>query len=316
MEKNCDYTRREHLIFPNPLKKGDTIGLVCPSSPTTKEKVAKSVEFMRSLGFNVKLGKSCLCELHGYLAGDACIRADDINRMFADDTVKGIFCVRGGYGSSQLMTLLDYEMIRRHPKIFVGYSDVTNLLLAFFQLCGLVTFHGPMVASNFLEHFDSYTEESLWRTLNMGESLTFYNPPGRELTSVKEGCAEGLLVGGNLSLVTSMIGTFYSPDFRGKILFLEEIGETVPKIHRMLDQLRLTGIIGQIRGVLLGDFTDCTNPYDSEYGVNELFNDFFCPFKKPVISNIACGHSFPTATLPIGTFCTMDADIKKICFYR
>ncbi len=316
MERNGDYTRREHLIFPKPLKEGDTIGLVCPSSPTKLENVVKSVEFMKQLGFQVKLGKSCSCNLHGYLAGNACLRADDINRMFADDTVKAIFCIRGGYGSSEIMTLLDYEMIRRHPKIFVGYSDVTNLLTAFFQLCGLVTFHGPMVASNFLEHFDFYTEESLWRTLHMGESLVFLNPPGRELTVVKEGCAQGLLIGGNLSLVTSLIGTFYAPDFRGKILFLEDIGETVPKIHRMLDQLRLTGIIGQIRGVLLGDFTDCPNPYDSEYGVNELFQDFFRPFKKPVLSNLACGHGFPTATLPIGTFCTMDTKVKQICFYR
>ncbi|HCL00962.1 MAG TPA: LD-carboxypeptidase [Lachnoclostridium phytofermentans] len=316
MEKNCLNTSREHLIFPNPLKKGDTIGLVCPSSPTTKEKVVKSVEFMQDLGFDVKLGRSCWCELHGYLAGDASLRAEDINRMFADDTVKAIFCIRGGYGSSQIMNLLNYDMIRKHPKIFVGYSDITNLLSAFFQLCGFVTFHGPMVASNFLQHFDPYTEESLWRTLFMGESLTFQNPKGRELTTVKEGCAEGLLVGGNLSLITSQIGTFYAPDFRGKILFLEDVGETVPRIGRMLDQLWLTGIIGQIRGILLGDFTDCTNPYDSEYGVNELFQDFFCQFKKPVLSNLACGHSFPTATLPIGTFCTMDTIQKQICFYR
>lgn len=316
MEKNCFYTSREHLIFPDQLKKGDTIGLVCPSSPTTKEKVVKSVEFMQDLGFDVKLGRSCWCELHGYLAGDACQRAEDINQMFADDTVKAIFCIRGGYGSSQIMNLLNYAMIRKHPKIFVGYSDITNLLSAFFQLCGFVTFHGPMVASNFLQHFDPYTEESLWRTLFMGESLTFLNPKGRELTTVKEGCAEGLLVGGNLSLITSQIGTFYAPDFRGKILFLEDVGETVPRIGRMLDQLWLTGIIGQIRGILLGDFTDCTNPYDSEYGVNELFKDFFCQFKKPVLSNLACGHSFPTATLPIGTFCTMDTIQKQICFYR
>lgn len=266
MEKNCVNTSREHLIFPDQLKRGDTIGLVCPSSPTTKEKVVKSVEFMQDLGFDVKLGRSCWCELNGYLAGDACLRAEDINRMFADDTVKAIFCIRGGYGSSQIMNLLNYDMIRKHPKIFVGYSDITNLLSAFFQLCGFITFHGPMVASNFLQHFDPYTEESLWRALFMGESLTFQNPKGRELTVVREGCAEGLLVGGNLSLITSQIGTFYAPDFRGKILFLEEVGETVPRIGRMLDQLWLTGIIGQIKGVLLGDFTDCTNPYDSKYG--------------------------------------------------
>lgn len=316
MEKDCTFRKREHLVFPKRLEKGDTVALVCPSSPTSSERVMQCADLIRKQGYEVRVSKNCCCRLHGYLAGEASARAEEINRMFADDSVKAIFCIRGGYGSSQIMNLLDYDMIRKHPKIFVGYSDVTNLLSAFLQLCGMVTFHGPMVSSNMLEHFDTYTEQSFFDTIGMGEELIYHNAPGQKLVTVKEGRAEGILVGGNLALVTSMIGTFYSPDFRGKILFLEDVNESIPRIHRMLDQLRLTGILGQVKGILLGDFADSSNPDDKEYETKDLWADFFKEYRKPVFSNLSCGHSFPTATLPIGTYCTMDTCNQQICFYR
>lgn len=304
------------MIFPNPLNYGDTVGLVSPSSPTSPERVELCKSFVEQLGFRVIVGKSCKKNHHGYLAGTDIERANDMNEMFENPEVKGIFCIRGGYGSARIMRLLDYNMIRKNPKIFVGYSDITNLNMAFLKLCNLVTFHGPMVSSNMLEHFDDYTRESFFAAIDMNGEYDFCNPVGEELHIISHGRAKGRIIGGNLALLINMIGTFYMPDLRGSILFIEDVHESVPRVNRMLDQLSLLGVFEQVNGILIGDFTECENDDDKSFQILDLFSEYFSQLKIPVISNIKSGHGYPMGTLPIGTICNIDTVKKRIRFSK
>ena len=170
------------MVFPERLREGDTVGLAAPAFPVKEEERDGCVKLLEGMGYRVKLG-TCLENMynfHNYLAGDARVRAEDINRMFADSQVKAVFCVRGGYGSSQIMKYLDFDLVKENPKIFVGYSDITNLHSVFQMFGNLVTFHGPMVCSNMLKDFDDYTRSGLFAALNMEEELEFRNPPGRK----------------------------------------------------------------------------------------------------------------------------------------
>lgn len=304
------------MNFPSKLRLGDRVGLVCPSSPTTSERVDLCKDFIEALGFQTVVGDSCKKRYHGYLAGTDKERANDINNMFANPFVKAIFCIRGGYGSARIMKYLDYDLIRRNPKIFVGYSDVTNLNLAFLKLSNLVTFHGPMVSSNMLEHFDEYTKRSFFAALNMHDRLEFKNPIGDEFHVIAHGRARGMVVGGNLALLINMLGTFYMPDLKGKILFIEDIHESVPRVNRMLDQLSLLGVFNQVRGILIGDFTDCDNDEDEGFQISDLFKEYFSNLKIPVLSNIKSGHSYPMGTIPLGTICEMDTVRRQVHFFN
>lgn len=304
------------MIFPEKLKQGDMIGLVAPSSPVPPEKIDACVALLQDMGYRVKEGAACRKTYHGYLAGTDRERAEDINSMFADKDVKAIFCLRGGNGSVRIMDLLDYEMIRQNPKIFVGYSDITNLLMAFNTRCGFVTYHGPMVYSNMLEQYDSYTKESFESALNMEERYLFRNPPEREIQVLVEGKAEGQLVGGNLSLLINMLGTGWAPDYEGKILFIEDIYESVYNIDRMVWQMKTLGIFDRIAGLILGDFNECENSYDPGFLINEYIRDQFADLKVPVMYNIGSGHCAPMGTLIMGCNCRMDTDKKQIEFIK
>lgn len=302
------------MIYPCPLHNGDTIGLIAPSSPITQERLIKCINVITSLGFEVFLGKSAFESLNGYLAGSDETRANDMNRMFADPSIDAIFCIRGGYGSTRIMNMLDYRMIQRNPKIFLGYSDVTAFHLAFYQCSHLVTFHGPMVSSNMVDDFDSYTTDSLFEALSMPNCLTFHNPQDTPIIPIVSGCAKGRIIGGNLSLVSPSIGTFYQPNFRNTILFLEDVDETLPRCDKLMQQLKNSGILTQVNGVLLGNFKGCMNPYLPEYTMFDFFCDFFKNYNKPVFWGIQSGHDKPMGTIPLGTLCTMDSQNSEILF--
>lgn len=304
------------MIFPEELRLGDTIALVSPSSPTTPERVDLCKSLIENMGYQVIVGDSCKKRYHGYLAGTDMERAEELNCMFANKRVKAIFCIRGGYGSGRIMKYLDYELIRKNPKIFVGYSDITNLNIAFLTCCDMVTFHGPMVSSNMLEHFDTYTRKCFFQAISMKEKLELKNPEDREIKVLSHGKAEGPIVGGNLALLINMLGTFYAPDFRGKILFIEDIYESVPRVNRMLDQLMLLGVFEQVNGIIIGDFSDCKNEEDESFQIDDLLCEYFSNLEIPVLSKIQCGHCHPTATIPIGTRCEIDSYEKRITFYR
>lgn len=226
------------MIKPKRLKLGDTIGVVAPASPTTEEKLERVYRKLMQMGFNVVMGRSCFSK-RGYLAGDDKTRAEDINKMFKNTEVDGIICLRGGYGSLRILDLLDYELIRTNPKVFVGYSDITALHIAINQISELVTFHGPM-AANLIEDTCNFTLESLYNFILNEDFKPSIENLSRELVAINGGIAEGQIIGGNLSLIASTIGTPYEINTKGKILFIEEIGEEPYRIDRMLTQLRLS----------------------------------------------------------------------------
>ena len=310
------------MVFPEKLKPGDTIGLAAPAFPVSEEKRDAGAALLERMGYHVTMG-ACLKELydfHGYLAGDAKKRAEDLNRMFADPEIKAVFCVRGGYGSAHIMKYLDYDLIRKNPKIFVGYSDLTNLHTVLNQICGLVTFHGPMVVSNMLAGYDDYSRESLRRAMEMepGQEVEFLNPPEKPAVGVlRKGQARGQITGGNLSLIVGSIGTFYQPDTRGKILFLEDIEETIPRLDMYITHLEDAGMMEYAAGIVLGNFEGCDNSrYDGSYSLEEFLHDRFRDYRIPVLYRVCSDHGKPMGTIPMGTICRMDGENGRLFFQR
>jgi len=257
----------------------------------------------------VKAGESAHAK-YGYLSGTDEIRARDVNAMFADPQVDAIVCTRGGYGTMRMLDMLDYDVIRANPKIFLGFSDITALHIAFLEKCGLVTFHGPMATRWSAEFSDGFTKESLFSAvgcaLPMGELRN--TPQYRRRETVNPGCAEGMLVGGNLSLIAGTIGTPYELNVKDRILFIEEIGEHTYCVDRMLTQLRLVGKFDDCAGVVFGDFCDCRVEYP-EFGLTleKVIRDIVAPSGKPVFTGLQAGHLSPKLTLPLGVRCRMNA---------
>ena len=304
------------MIFPKALTKGDTVGLVAPASPIPKENLSRCREAVESQGYKVIMGNSADKSYMGYLSGDDSVRAGDINEMFESKDIDGIFCIRGGYGSCRIVEKLDLDVIRANPKVFVGYSDITILHLVFNQICNMVTFHGPMVSSNMISEFDDYTKECFLETLSMGKELDFRNPQGKEIKTLTEGYSTGTLVGGNLCLLATSIGTFYELDTRGKILFLEEVNEVTYKVDRLLQQLKHSGKLNEVKGVILGGFEKCDPEQEDHVTLMKVFNDVLKPLDIPIVYNVEVGHGFPTASLPLGVNCELDATNGKIRFIR
>lgn len=290
---------------------GDTIGLIAPSGAVrTEGAIDKAVAETKRMGFNVKLGVSA-GQKYGYLSGTDEIRAQDINEMFADDEVNAIICLRGGYGAMRILDRLDYELIAKHPKVFMGFSDITALHIAFLEKCGLVTFHGPMAAANWAgKPLDEFSLQSMYKALMRAEPVgDLNNPPEYPKKMVNPGVAEGQLVGGNLMLIASSLGTPWEIDTKGRILFIEEVGERTYCVDRMLTQLRLAGKFEDCAGVVFGDFADCPIEYPA-FGLTleEIIRDVVAPCGKPVFTGLRCGHCSPKLTLPFGVRCRMDAD--------
>lgn len=302
------------MIRPKPLKKGDAIGLIGTSSPTLKERIKPAIKAMENLGFKVVLGESCKA-CYGFLSGNDEIRARDINIMFKDKSIKGIFAIRGGYGCARLLDLLDYESIKKNPKVFGGYSDVTALHNVLNQRCELITFHTPMAATEFYNGVDKYTMEYFKKNIFSDEPLGHLkNPKGFEDMKVLIGGeAKGQLVGGNLSIVASSMGTSYELNTNGKILFLEDVDEPPYKIDRMLLQLKQCGKFKDASGIILGKWANCV----AHKGCNtltlfQIFSEIIATENKPTIYDVRCGHCMPTMSLPFGQEISIDGDKNEI----
>lgn len=301
------------MIKPKPLKPGDKIALIAPSSPTTEEIVKLSVKSMENLGLKVVVGQSCKSQ-YGYLSGNDEIRARDINYMFADKSIAGIFAIRGGYGSVRLLDKLDYKMIKKNPKIFSGYSDVTAIHNMLNQKCNFITFHAPMPATEICKGLDAYTLEYFKNNIFKSEPLGILkNIETVKMETLCEGIANGRLTGGNLSLICSTIGTEYEIDTKGKILFLEDVDEYLYKIDRMILQLKQSNKFKEANGIILGSWNDCVAPKGKEsLTLKEIFEELIVPENKPIIYDICCGHSLPTMTLPLGAKVKMNANRQEI----
>ncbi|HEY8889487.1 MAG TPA: LD-carboxypeptidase [Clostridium sp.] len=284
---------------------GDTIGLISPASPENIEAIKKGILFLKNQGFNVIEGTH-INDKWGYLAGKDTDRAADVMEMFKNDSVDMILCIRGGYGTSRILPYLDFDVIKKHPKIFAGFSDITVFLNSFYQKCGLTTFHSPMGTSN-LE--DNETFKSFMFTLMEGyKPYTIKNPVEFKTNCITPGIAEGNLIGGNLALICNSLGTPYKIDMKDKILFIEDVGEAPYRIDRMLTQLLLAEKLQQCKGIILGQFKDCNLPhYERSLTLEEVLSDRLYDLNIPMFSGFCSGHDYPKLTLPIGARVKMDA---------
>ncbi|MBC8060193.1 MAG: LD-carboxypeptidase [Clostridiaceae bacterium] len=289
---------------------GDTIGLISPASPENIESIQKGISFLKNQGFNIIEGTH-LYDNWGYLAGKDKDRASDIMEMFKNQDVDMILCIRGGYGSSRLLPYLDYDMIKTHPKIFAGFSDITVFLNSFYEKCELTTFHSPMGSSK-LEDIETF--KSFMFTLMEGyKPYTIKNPPEFTTQCIVKGVVEGNLIGGNLGLICNSLGTPYEIDMKDKIIFLEEVGEEPYRVDRILTQLLLAEKLQQCKGIILGQFKGCDLPhYEKSLTLQEVFQDRLYNLDIPIFSGFCSGHDYPKLTLPIGAIVKMDSEAGVI----
>jgi muramoyltetrapeptide carboxypeptidase len=305
-------------VMPLPLNPGDTIGLVSPSSATDDPfDLQLAREAMEALGLKVKLAPH-LASRRGHLAGTDAERAGDLNAMFGDRQVRAVVCARGGSGAARLLPLLDYDLIRRNPKVLLGYSDITALHNALLSRAGLVTFHGPIGSGS----WNAFNADQFRRVFFQRELMAYRNvaDPGDELVQRRNrtvtltgGTAQGELVGGNLTVLTALAGSRYLPDFGGKILFLEDVGEAPYRVDRMLSTLKLMGALDQVAGFVFGECTEC-DPGAGYGSLNlpQIFEDHIKPLKIPAYRGAMIGHIRQQFILPVGGKVEMDADAGTI----
>ncbi len=295
-------------IKPKRLKQGDLIGLAAPASFIDDKELEEAVKNVEKLGFKAKYNDNIL-DRSGYLAGSDEHRANEINNLFEDKEVKGIFCIRGGYGTPRIAKMLNYSTIKRNPKVICGYSDITSLLYSIYSQTGLVCFHGPVATSTFNDFSVNYFVKTLMEPQDKLELISAENEDfsitDYQRYVINEGIVEGLLVGGNLSLVVNHIGTKYDIDLKGKILFLEEINEEPYRIDRMLTQLINADKFNGIAGIALGVFRKCevkkVDPsFSISFTLKEVLLDRLKALNVPTVYGLSFGHITNKFTLPFG----------------
>ncbi len=294
MEKTLEVTK------PAPLRKGGKIGIVAPGGAVRDDWLEAGVDALMRAGFYVELAEG-IQERKGYLAGNQKIRAKALQSFFQRQDIDAIFCARGGFGSIQLLPLLDEKIIRLHPKIFVGYSDASILVNWFLLKCGLVTFHGPMVAMEVAQGLKGRAEDFFWGTLS-GDKRCWQIGVAEVIHS---GAAEAEMMGGCLSMMVTTLGTPYEILTTGKILFLEDIGEKPYRIERMLTHLQMAGKLNGIAGLVFGEFKDCGG--EGDRGLKEIIQDLFHDAPYPVVAGLPAGHGDENLLLPFGVKMVLDA---------
>jgi muramoyltetrapeptide carboxypeptidase len=295
-------------IKPPRLKEGDRIGIIAPAGPVLQEEIRAGLQFLKSAGFE-PVCSPCLFDRKDYLAGEDKARLKDLHAMFRDKKIKAILCARGGYGTQRILQQLDYPLFTRNPKILVGYSDITALLLALFKKSGLIAIHGPVLRD--LLKDGGRNAECLVKLMISGE-CTPVNFPNAAV--VKKGRAEGVLLGGNLSLICHLIGTPFLPSLRGKILFIEETSEPLYRIDRMLTHLLLSGEMEKCAGLMVGTFEGCGD----SGSLVDLVMDRCSRLKMPIVTGLPVGHGEQNVPLPIGVRAVLDTgamslEIKEPC---
>jgi muramoyltetrapeptide carboxypeptidase len=316
--EKSDY-RKKSLIKPPRLKQGDTIAMVTPGSYITELEKEESINNLRGLGFKV-IYTDRLMQKNGYFSATDKERAADLNEMFERKDVQGIMCARGGYGCARILPYLDYDLIKNNPKVLIGFSDVTAIQYALYKNSDLITFHGPVSISTFssfsVKNFRNIlldpTEELELQNSTTGNN---YNPYG--ITVISDGKAKGELVGGNLSIVVSLIGTEYDIDFSDKIIFLEEFLEEPYRIDRMLTQMIQAGKFDYSAGIALGVFKSCepnkSNPaFSGSFSLMEVLKDRLANLGIPVVYGLSFGHIADKFTLPFGVNAELNSDTKQL----
>jgi muramoyltetrapeptide carboxypeptidase len=302
------------IIKPKRLKPGATVGLIAPSSPVSAEAYEKALQNMKDLGFKVKVGQHARAD-KGFLAGTDAERLHDIHWAFSDKEIDAVWCFRGGYGLSRLLPAVNYSLIKKNPKIFIGYSDITALLVAIFQNTGLVTFHGPVATSDFTDYVKTHVLDALMNPEiphkiehapdNLANSSPLFKPE-----IITPGRCRGPLTGGNLSLLSAMAGTPAGlKNLKGKILFLEDIEERPYRVDRMLTQMRQSCDLRSLAGIALGVFEGCNPPAGRPtQTVQEVLRDLLGDLGIPVIYGLSFGHIRDQFTLPLGVEAELDTE--------
>lgn len=304
-----------NIIKPKSLHDGAKIGIISPASPQRDSaRLERGIAYLESKGYTIQLGKNALKSTAGYLAGTDEERIADIESMFSDDSIDAIFCARGGYGTTRILSQLNYDIIASNPKIFVGFSDTTALQSAMFSKTGLITFSGAMPSVDFADEVDQFTEQSFFSVLTeniSGKSITIDSPK-----TYRDGQAEGRLICGNLCLLATLCGSPFFPHMNDSILLIEDIGEEQYRIDRYLSQLELSGHLHNTNGILIGDFTPPSNPVATvpQRTYEEIFLDYAKRCGKPTLGDIAYGHIKSKLTLPFGIRIGMDAKTGLITF--
>lgn len=316
--KHSSMTFSKRIIKPKRLKPGDTIGLITPASPITEEQLDKAIQNIEDLGFKLAYNRRRLLARNGYLAGKDIVRADEINRMFDNKDIDGIWCIRGGYGVTRMLDMLNYKVIRQNPKPLIGYSDVTALHQAIFKKTGLVCFHGPVGASE----FTSYTQKYVRQVISeINAPFKIEASPQNEAMEnrvynsyvINDGIAEGRLIGGNLTLVSSLVGTPYDISYKDKLVFLEDVGEKPYRIDRMLTQMLSAGKFDKVKGIILGVFYNCeASESENSLTLAEMFEDRLGALNIPVIYGMSFGHISNQFTLPLGINARLNTTDKTL----
>ena len=313
-------------VYPAALQPGDTIAFIAPASKLDRERMELAQRRLEALGFKVKVPDD-LYRSRGYLAGEDEVRAAEVMRAFCDPDVQAIFPGTGGYGITRILDRLDYAAIRRHPKVVIGFSDVTALHLALERKTGLVTFHSPnpMWGLGSPANLREFSAQYFWRALLARE---YFDAAGHRLPNgytidlpddvpplqvLAPGVGRGRLTGGNLSLVVALMGTEYEIQTAGRVLFLEDVGERPYRVDRCLCQLRLAGKLDHLAGVILGQFSDCKPKEDEEsLTLDEIFGEYFAHLGVPVVANFPAGHTPLNATLPLGALVEVNANRPRV----
>jgi muramoyltetrapeptide carboxypeptidase len=307
------------LLRPSALKRGDTVALVSPASPINPEKFQNAITNLESLGLKPKYSDAVFSKT-GYLAGSDEARLKDFHQMIADREVKAIWCLRGGYGCTRILDQVDYKLIKKNPKIIIGYSDITALLIAIYKQTGLVGFNGPVAISEVFSPFTFSQAESIlfgkstlphvipYQTQSLEKFVLTHDP-----YTIFAGKATGELIGGNLSLLVCLPGTKYAPSYKNKIVFIEDVGEKPYRIDRMLTFLIQSTDLNKASGIVLGVFHDCAPAEtDTSFTLREVLEDRLGALKIPCFYGFTFGHVRDIATFPIGVKATMDTESRNV----
>jgi muramoyltetrapeptide carboxypeptidase len=309
----------QRIFKPKRLQPGMTIGVVAPSSPADEDETVRyALELVESFGFKAKPGKH-LFERTQYLAGSDAARAEDLNAMFADPSVDAIMAMAGGYGAMRILPLLNYDVIRANPKALIGYSDITALHCALHRKCGLITYHGQTALSRFSDYSIAEFQRVLMHpetNLTIGAPPKFAAGPGRverenRITTIRPGTARGRLTGGNLTLISCLMGTPYEPDFTGRLVFLEDVHEKPYRVDRMLTQLVISGKLANAAGLIFGKFTDADDTSNT-FSLEHVLTDCGKPLGIPCARGLMIGHVADQTVVPIGVEAEFDAATGRL----
>ncbi|OGG48050.1 MAG: hypothetical protein A3F84_22505 [Candidatus Handelsmanbacteria bacterium RIFCSPLOWO2_12_FULL_64_10] len=293
-------------LKPERLRPGDVIGIAAPAGAFKKERLQPGIAYLERAGYRVRVGAHAH-DRKRYMAGEDEARAEDLHALFADPEVRAIFAARGGYGTTRLLDLLDYGLIRRSPKVFLGFSDTTALQLALYRHVGLITCSGITVCADLGREREAFTEAAMWRAVCEGGAGPFEG-----LRPIAGGAAEGRLLGGCLSLVCALQGTAHLPAFDGAILALEDVDEAPYRIDRMLTHLRQTGLLRQVAGIALGHFEGARPEEGADWTVEDVLADRTADLDIPVVCGLPYGHQRRRAVLPLGARARLDADAGRL----